>query len=102
MQVELANGVRYVVLLGTLDGDVLCRVGSYEWAQLSHNDDMVHDCPTLTINKVYGHTYPYQFISVDMSETYLLWERKEVVELTMDEIAKKFGVPVGNLKIRKQ
>jgi hypothetical protein len=31
----------------------------------------------------------------------LLWERKKEVELTMDEIAKKFGVPVENLKIKK-
>lgn len=31
----------------------------------------------------------------------LLWERQKEVELTMDEIAEKFGIPVNNLKIKK-
>ena len=31
----------------------------------------------------------------------LLWERRQEVELTMDEIAEKFGIPVKNLKIKK-
>lgn len=32
----------------------------------------------------------------------VIWERKpEVMEVTIDEIAKKFGVPVENLKIKK-
>ena len=31
----------------------------------------------------------------------LLWERKESKELTMQEIADKFGVDVKNLKIKK-
>ncbi len=31
----------------------------------------------------------------------LLWERQKEVELTMDEIAEKFGIPVENLKIKK-
>lgn len=30
-----------------------------------------------------------------------LWERQKEVELTMDEIAEKFGIPVKNLKIKK-
>ena len=30
-----------------------------------------------------------------------LWERQKEVELTMDEIAEKFGIPVENLKIKK-
>lgn len=38
------------------------------------------------------------------SEKYMkvIWEREpKVREITMDEIAKKFGVPVENLKIKK-
>lgn len=31
----------------------------------------------------------------------VIWERVEIKEVTMDEIAKKFGVPVENLKIKK-
>jgi hypothetical protein len=31
----------------------------------------------------------------------LFWERQKEVELTMDEIAEKFGIPVKNLKIKK-
>lgn len=31
----------------------------------------------------------------------LFWERQKEVELTMDEIADKFGIPVENLKIKK-
>lgn len=31
----------------------------------------------------------------------IIFERKEFTEVTMDEIAKKFGVPVEQLKIKK-
>ena len=31
----------------------------------------------------------------------IIWEREETKEVTMDEIAKKFGVSVKNLKIKK-
>lgn len=31
----------------------------------------------------------------------LFWERQKEVELTLDEIAEKFGIPVKNLKIKK-
>ena len=31
----------------------------------------------------------------------LIWKRKEVTELTMQEIADKFGVDVNNIKVKK-
>lgn len=38
----------------------------------------------------------------DMNEYFnLQWQRKETVEITMDDIAKKFGIPVEQLKIKK-
>lgn len=31
----------------------------------------------------------------------LIWERKEPTEITMQEIADKFGIPINDLKIKK-
>jgi hypothetical protein len=40
-------------------------------------------------------------IYYENSKGYILDERPKTVELTMDEIAKKFGIDVNNLKIKK-
>jgi|688.fasta_scaffold206364_2 hypothetical protein len=40
-------------------------------------------------------------IYYENSKGYILDERPKTVELTMDDIAKKFGIDVNNLKIKK-
>lgn len=103
MQVELNDGDRYVVLLDTSVGDILCRINEGEWMNLTtHEDDLTYpSAPCFSIKRVYGGKCPHKFISEEMSDCYLLWERDEKVELTMDEIAEKFNIPVKNLKIKK-
>ena len=55
------------------------------------------------IMRVYGFVdYPSLDLKItDISTRELLWERKEPKELTMQEIADKFGVDVKDLKIKK-
>jgi hypothetical protein len=40
-------------------------------------------------------------VSFKQTSKDLIWERKEFVEITMDQIAEKFGIPVEQLKIKK-
>lgn len=58
--------------------------------RVDNNNDIV---------KIY-RSYPNSFDSIIHTGN-LIWERKEFVELTMDEIAEKFGIPVSQLKIKK-
>lgn len=55
--------------------------------------------------KIYRPTSAYAirnfFISGTLTDYKLLWEEKQELELTLDEIAEKFGVKVENLKIKK-
>lgn len=59
----------------------------------------------LWVVKVYRPKYQYSLTKLitdkDLSEYKLLWEEKQELELTLDEIAEKFGVKVENLKIKK-
>jgi len=52
--------------------------------------------------KVWGFAYDIsQSLFIGTISRKLLWERKEPKELTMQEIADKFGVDVKDLKIKK-
>lgn len=79
----------------------LCLSGVTEWEPLS---DFEHNLQKdyLVINKVYGLSKcskdAYRIL---LENRDLLWERPEEVVITMDEIAKKFGVPVEQIKITK-
>ena len=72
-----------------------------------YNDDLIvidrhDDSGKWDIDKVFKVTLGCS-IDTMLSGNFLklLWERQKEVELTMDEIAEKFGIPVENLKIKK-
>ena len=57
---------------------------------------------TYDIMKVWGFARSrYKTLIIDTCDRELLYERKEPKELTMQEIADKFGVDVKDLKIKK-
>ena len=72
-----------------------------------YNDDLTvideHDnSGKWNIDKVFKVTTGCS-IDAMLSGSFLepFWKRQKEVELTMDEIAEKFGIPVENLKIKK-
>ena len=72
-----------------------------------YNDDLLvinrhDDTDKWDIDKIFKVTIECS-IDTMLSGNFLklLWERQKEVELTMDEIAEKFGIPVKNLKIKK-
>lgn len=78
-----------------------------EWMALYHYDDDLKrsngntkdDFDIMKVYDIKGINYKANLLSTDDRE--LLWERKETLELTLDEIADKYGVDVNNLKIKK-
>ena len=54
----------------------------------------------LTINKVFVVKEPAS-LNTMIESAICIWERPKILEVTMDEIAKKFGIPVNQLKIKK-
>jgi len=57
----------------------------------------------LDIMKVYGYAYmPKRAIEISTDNRKLLWERKESpIEITIEEIAKKFGVDSDRIRIKE-
>lgn len=97
------TNTKYYILVG----NTLLSENGY--MPLSEYDDNLNTVETFTINKVYIYQCGcgYNNIISTLSElrsyssSSLIWERPVVVELTMDMIAKKFGIPVSQLKIKK-
>lgn len=103
MIVELNNQERYLVL-----NDVL--LGSLDRIYLSHYENnlkyKIKYFDLNSINKVYsmntsswGEGFERTLRNVDEYST-LIWERPKVVELSMEEIANKLGIPVNQLRIK--
>lgn len=98
MVVEYANGERRLVadIMGEL---VLISYGGYQPLSDYNEDLIIDDCPNTTINKV-GISEPY-CLNVMLKGATIVWERPKEVELTMEEIAEKFGIDVKQLRIKK-
>ena len=102
MIVELKNSTRYLVLGDTLVGIDNQLLLSY------YNEDLTlksnTDIKGPTICKVYkkydGH-WGGGFKEGLYTDIVLIWERPKVVELSMEEIANKLGIPVNQLRIKK-
>lgn len=54
----------------------------------------------LNINKVFIIREPASLYTM-INSAICIWERPQILEVTMDEIAKKFGIPVNQLKIKE-
>jgi len=109
MMVKTRNGQRAIVMLNTPNGDAIVggegNYNNYTWQYLSsYNEDLtckIPGCEISDIVKVYRFQSNMKGASFDRPESDVIWERKEPIELTMDEIARKFNIPVSQLKIKK-
>jgi hypothetical protein len=107
MVVVTRKGTIGIVLLGTTNGNIIggCGKGNGSWKPFdSITDDL---CETAgfrqyDIVKVYNALANRWFGSVDLTQLDLIWERdEEPVELTIEQIAEKFGIDPGLVRIKK-
>jgi len=85
MQVEQRCGTRKVVLLGTMEGDVIVEVGKTEFGRLSeYSDDLTKDMDSdYDIMKVYQSSYANYYLVQKFGEECLIWERTPDIEITV-------------------
>jgi hypothetical protein len=107
MVIETRDGCRGIVLLGTKDGDVIGGCGeNWEEGYWKPMSDLREDLKGSVegdsdIMKIYVPNSNRNYGSLKEMGLNKIWGRVDQVELTMDEIAAKFGVEVNNLKIKK-
>ena len=105
MVVEYRCGEKALVI--SVNDEVLFSDSNGFMRLKDYNDDLLvidrhNDSGKWDIDKIFKVTLGCS-IDTMLSGNFLklLWERQKEVELTMDEIAEKFGIPVKNLKIKK-
>lgn len=98
MIVEYINGERRLVtdIMGEL---ILISEDGFQPLSEYNEDLIIDDFSNTNINKV-GISEPY-CLEIMLKRATIIWERPKEVELTMDEIAKKFNIDVKQLKIKK-
>lgn len=99
MVIEYANGERRLVVEFH---DTLALLSNNSWGDLENISEGL-ECSInkdFTINKVYEPWSMLGLSSMLKCVHPCIWERKSV-ELTMEEIAEKFGINVEQLKIKK-
>ena len=92
--IEHDNGLKFVITQDVHGNNFGLQIGNtYTWSSLTN---------LKLINKIYQINEPGDLHNTYKQDHYLtlVWERKEV-ELTMQEIADKFGINVDQLKIKK-
>ena len=105
MVVEYHCGKRGLVIL--VNDEVLFSNNIGYMRLKDYNDDLLvidrhNDSDKWDIDKIFKVTLGCSIDTMLNGDFLkLLWERQKEVELTMDEIAEKFGIPVKNLKIKK-
>lgn len=93
--VEYDNGTQFILsqdVHGNVFGTSLGCANS--WTSL--------ECGNGFIVKVYEVTHPRCYhLGINIARLPIVWEKPKEVELTMQEIADKFGINVNQLKIKK-
>ena len=101
MVVEYRDGDKRMVLLGNQVGDVLiCGTG---WEDLdNYRDDLCHNHhEQLDIVAVYEPHHKREMNPLCWKEQKCIWRRSEVKEVTLSEIAEKFGVSVESIRVKE-
>lgn len=101
MLAEYRDGDKRMVLLDTPVGDVL--ISDTGWGDLdNHRDDLCHEFDEqLDIVALYEPRYKGQMAQLSWDEQKCIWRRSEVKEVTLSEIAEKFGVSVENIRVKE-
>lgn len=98
--IEYADGRRRMIgifnnKLTFYDSNSYLDVGNKYTTTLEYRTDS-----NLNIDKVFIVKEPAS-LNTMIDYAICIWERPQILEVTMDEIAKKFGIPVNQLKIKK-
>lgn len=97
--VETRNGELNIVM-PYKDGTCIVDEDGYWLGLESYNENLAMGDKALDIVKVYGLSiYPGNSASASTKFRELLWERKEIAEVTLQEIADWKGVSVENVRI---
>ena len=101
MVVEYRNGDKRIVLLDTPIGDAL--IGNIGWVDLYYytNDLRNATASGFDIVAVYEPYHKREMRSLCWNEQKCIWRRSEVKEVTLSEIAEKFGVSVENIRVKE-
>ena len=100
--VELSDGDLMIVIINS-DFRSL-KSSNDEWMNLNSLDkNMIdQDDGTCTIEKVYKTNHQMNLLSFNPDDYELIWSREEeIIELTIDEIAEKYGKEPSQIKIKK-
>lgn len=102
MLIENRGGERFIIA-ETIDGRLIGTNETGFTDLKNYNADMMHwEFASYDIMRVYNKTKRnIKFYTYDTTNRDLLFQRKEPKELTMQEIADRFGIPVDQLKIKK-
>ena len=105
MVVEYRNGSRRLVLRDYQGTGKNLLIGD-RWASFNfYNEDLTYDSgdKNYDIVKVYAakdFCATLRLLDKECCEYRVVWERKEIKEVTLEQIAEKFGVPVDQLRIK--
>jgi len=110
--VVTSDGDTGMVLLGTVDGDIIgggVNVEGYfegrTWGPLeAYNEDLARKCNSeVRIDMVYrGRIGNMHMGSFDVEHFHLIWRRPaEPIEITLKEIAEVFDVDVDRIRIKE-
>lgn len=103
MVVEIDKGIKFLVLLNTAFGNI----GISKEVGMSDvdgfNDQFIYSgYDPIKIMRIYSPKYGNQMSFNNWDEMKLIWERKpDIKELTLQEIADKFGIEASQLRIKE-
>lgn len=112
MIVTTRDGEEYMVYLNSMSmyfcGDILLNSDKKSWKKLEYyQDDLKHNkYRENDIVKIEYPLHPNSFMDLDYAKEYrkVLYDvsekEKKKVELTIEEIAEKFGVDIGSVRIK--
>ena len=101
--VRTRNNDRFILIKGT---DTVFLSGKNAWISMSNiKEDLINEFNSdYDIMEIYQSNLGFNadfYLDTDIAYKVTVWKREETVELTLDEIANKFGIDIKQLKIKK-
>lgn len=99
MVIATDDGMKFLVLLDTCLGNIF--VAKDVWGNLDElNDDLAN--PFIKVVRIYKPIAEFNMVFNGWDKMKLIWQREpEIKELTLQEIADKFGVEASQLRIKE-
>lgn len=101
MVVKIKDGRSYKVMLNTSDGDIIVNDNGYLYLK-DINDDLTTRHLSLSIVEIYKPQDVSKSFSLNLYYFTSIWKReKPIKEVTLQEIADKFGVDVESIRVKE-